>query len=76
MIRRNGAKELAIEDPHHTEVELTQANCPFEHGVEGLGQVFDLVVGSVQCDAFVQAAVGDPAGGRGDLLQWMQRSPG
>ena len=41
----------------------------FQHGVEGVGEIFDLVVGAGQGDSFVQAAVGDSAGGGGDVLQ-------
>ncbi len=33
-IRRNGAEDLAIEHPHQAEVELAQADRPFEHRVE------------------------------------------
>ena len=42
--------------------------------MEGVGEVFDLVLGPVQRDTFVQATVGDPSGRRGDLLQRMQCS--
>lgn len=49
---------------------------PLQHGVEGVSEVFDLVIGPVQRDAFVQAAVGDAAGGRGDPLQGAQRPAG
>jgi hypothetical protein len=47
-----------------------------QHGVEGVGQVLELVVGPLQGDALLQVAVGDPAGGGGDVLQRPQRPPG
>jgi hypothetical protein len=49
---------------------------PFQHGVEGVGEVFDLVVRPGERDAFVQAAIGDAARGRGDLLQRVQGPAG
>jgi hypothetical protein len=48
----------------------------FQHGVHRVGQVLDLVIGSGEADAFVQAAVGDSAGGGADLLQGAQRVAG
>jgi hypothetical protein len=47
-----------------------------QHGVEGVGEVLELVVGAVQGDALLQVAVGDPAGGGGDVLQRPQRPAG
>src|SRR5439155_1837249 len=46
----------------------------FEHGVKSVSEVLDFVVWPYESDAFVQAAVGDASGGRGNLLQRMQRS--
>jgi len=49
-----------------------------EHDVEGVGQLLELVVWAVEGEAFVQAAVGgwgvgDPPGGLGHLVQWLER---
>src|SRR4029450_4422003 len=52
-----------------------------QHGVEGVGQLFELVVGAGQGDALVQATVGgggvgDAPGGLGHALQGLQQAAG
>ena len=47
-----------------------------EHVVERVGQLTELVPRAGQADPLVQVAVGDPAGGRGDLLERPQRPAG
>jgi hypothetical protein len=49
---------------------------PREQVVEGVGEFLELVVGSLQCKALVQAAGGDPAGGAGDRAQRAQHPAG
>ena len=45
---------------------------PFEHRIEGIGEILDLVLGTGEGDALMEAAVGDAARGGGDLAERLE----
>src|ERR1700722_17574405 len=46
-----------------------------QHVVEGVGQLFELVVGSVETDPLVETLLGGSPGRRGDLVEGVQDPP-
>ena len=72
-VDREGCAQLVGGVGDESSLAVEGAVKPFEHGVECVSEVFDLIVGPDEGDALVQAAVGNPPGGRGNLLQRTQR---